>query len=128
MSTRTDVLAPEFIEVLKTLQDDVPAFSGKRAKKIVMEELKLDEAQFDKTFKNFSAEPLAAASLGQVHTAVYKGRKVAIKVQRAKLKEVRESEERRTAGRRAGPKRQLVLYLTDPFLASLATPLLVAAL
>lgn len=88
VSTRTDVLAPEFIEVLKTLQDDVPAFSGKRAKKIVMEELKLDEAQFDKTFKNFSAEPLAAASLGQVHTAVYKGRKVAIKVQRAKLKEL----------------------------------------
>jgi predicted unusual protein kinase regulating ubiquinone biosynthesis (AarF/ABC1/UbiB family) len=37
VSTRTDVLAPEFIEVLKTLQDDVPAFSGSRAKRIVME-------------------------------------------------------------------------------------------
>jgi len=42
--------------------------------------------------------------------------------------EVRPSEERRTAGRRAGAKRQLVLYLTDPLLASLATPLLVASL
>jgi predicted unusual protein kinase regulating ubiquinone biosynthesis (AarF/ABC1/UbiB family) len=53
VSTRTDVLAPEFIEVLKTLQDDVPAFSGSRAKRIVMEELGLDESNFDKTFKNF---------------------------------------------------------------------------
>lgn len=88
VSTRTDVLAPEFIEVLKTLQDDVPAFSGSRAKRIVMEELGLDESNFDKTFKNFSAKPLAAASLGQVHTALYKGKKVAIKVQRAKLKEL----------------------------------------
>ena len=58
------------------------------------QELGLDESNFDKTFKNFSAKPLAAASLGQVHTALYKGKKVAIKVQRAKLKEVRESEER----------------------------------
>jgi hypothetical protein len=33
--------------------------------------------------------------------------------------EVSQSEERRTAGRRAGAKRQLVLYLTDPLLASL---------
>jgi predicted unusual protein kinase regulating ubiquinone biosynthesis (AarF/ABC1/UbiB family) len=53
------------------------------------QELGLDESNFDKTFKNFSAKPLAAASLGQVHTALYKGKKVAIKVQRAKLKEVR---------------------------------------
>ena len=39
-------------------------------------------------FRNFSIEPLAAASLGQVHTAMYKGKKVAIKVQRAGLKEL----------------------------------------
>jgi predicted unusual protein kinase regulating ubiquinone biosynthesis (AarF/ABC1/UbiB family) len=42
----------------------------------------------DEVFQNFSEEPLAAASLGQVHTATYKGKKVAIKVQRAGLKEL----------------------------------------
>jgi predicted unusual protein kinase regulating ubiquinone biosynthesis (AarF/ABC1/UbiB family) len=67
------------------LQDDVPGFSGKRAKQIVSSEL---GKQCDEIFTNFSDEPLAAASLGQVHTAVYKGKKVAIKVQRAGLKEL----------------------------------------
>merc|ERR1719183_1494144 len=42
----------------------------------------------DDVFQDFSKEPLAAASLGQVHTATYKGKKVAIKVQRAGLKEL----------------------------------------
>lgn len=42
----------------------------------------------DEIFENFSEKPLAAASLGQVHTAMYKGKKVAIKVQRAGLKEL----------------------------------------
>ena len=85
VSTRTDVLPPEYTNVLKTLQDDVPGFSGQRAKEIVSKELGKD---CDSIFQNFSEEPLAAASLGQVHTAMYKGKKVAIKVQRAGLKEL----------------------------------------
>ncbi|KAL7549331.1 hypothetical protein ACHAWF_012612 [Thalassiosira exigua] len=85
ISTRTDVLPKEFTDVLKTLQDDVPGFSGKRAKDIVSKEL---GKPCDEVFEDFSAEPLAAASLGQVHTATYKGKKVAIKVQRAGLKEL----------------------------------------
>jgi predicted unusual protein kinase regulating ubiquinone biosynthesis (AarF/ABC1/UbiB family) len=85
VSTRTDVLPKTYTDVLKTLQDDVPGFSGKRAKQIVSSEL---GKQCDEIFTNFSDEPLAAASLGQVHTAVYKGKKVAIKVQRAGLKEL----------------------------------------
>lgn len=84
-STRTDVLPKEYTDVLKTLQDDVPGFSGKRAKGIVSKEL---GKPFDSIFKDFSDEPLAAASLGQVHTATYNGKKVAIKVQRAGLKEL----------------------------------------
>ena len=85
ISTRTDVLPKEYTDILKTLQDDVPGFSGKRAKDIVSEEL---GKPCDSVFKDFSSEPLAAASLGQVHTATYKGQKVAIKVQRAGLKEL----------------------------------------
>jgi len=85
ISTRTDVLPKEFTDVLKTLQDDVPGFGGDRAKDIVSKEL---GKPCDTVFQNFSAEPLAAASLGQVHTATYKGKKVAIKVQRAGLKDL----------------------------------------
>jgi len=85
VSTRTDVLPAEFTDVLKTLQDDVPGFSGSRAKDIIAKEL---GKPCNEIFDDFSEKPLAAASLGQVHTATYKGKKVAIKVQRAGLKEL----------------------------------------
>lgn len=84
-STRTDVLPETYTEVLKTLTDDVPGFSGKRAKEIISKELGRD---CDEIFTDFSPTSLKAASLGQVHTAFYKGQKVAIKVQRAGLKEL----------------------------------------
>jgi hypothetical protein len=84
-STRTDVLPKTYTDVLKTLTDEVPGFSGARAKEIVSKEL---GRPVDEIFRDFSPEPLKAASLGQVHTAFYKGTKVAIKVQRAGLKEL----------------------------------------
>jgi len=88
-ATRTDVLPATFIDVLKTLQDDVPGFSGERAKRIVSEEL---GRPLEEIFEDFSDKPLKAASLGQVHTAYYKSggqrQKVAIKVQRAGLKDL----------------------------------------
>lgn len=85
LSTRTDVLPVEWTDALKTLQDDVPGFSGARAKEIISAEL---GRPCDEVFQQFSEKPLAAASLGQVHTAYYKGKKVAIKVQRAGLKKL----------------------------------------
>jgi hypothetical protein len=85
VSTRTDVLPKTYTDVLSTLQDDVPAFSGARAKEIVSKEL---GRPAEEIFTDFSAKPLKAASLGQVHSAYYKGEKVAIKVQRAGLKEL----------------------------------------
>jgi len=85
MSTRTDVLPTSYTDTLRTLTDEVPGFGGKRAKEIVSKEL---GAPVGDIFQDFSDEPLKAASLGQVHTATYKGRKVAIKVQRAGLKEL----------------------------------------
>lgn len=85
ISTRTDVLPKTYTDVLNSLQDDVPAFSGARAKEIVSEEL---GKPVDEIFTDFSEKPLKAASLGQVHTAFYNGKKVAVKVQRAGLKEL----------------------------------------
>jgi len=85
VSTRTDVLSAEYINVLKNLQDNVPGFSGARAKEIISKEL---GRPCDEVFTDFSEKPLAAASLGQVHTAMYNGKKVAVKVQRANLKEL----------------------------------------
>ena len=79
------MLPATYTDTLKTLTDDVPGFSGARAKEIVSAEL---GRPVDEVFQDFSDKPLKAASLGQVHTAIYKGEKVAIKVQRAGLKEL----------------------------------------
>lgn len=75
-STRTDVLPATYTDVLKTLTDDVPGFSGEKAKEIVSAELGVP---VDEIFQDFSEECVKAASLGQVHTAMYKGTKVAVK-------------------------------------------------
>lgn len=85
ISTRTDVLPSTYTDVFRTLTDEVPGFSGTRAKEIIAKEF---GRPCDAVFQQFSTQPLKAASLGQVHTAIYKGKKVAIKVQRAGLKEL----------------------------------------
>lgn len=66
---------------LKSLQDQVPAFPTDEAREIIEEELGLP---VDSIFSDFSAEPVAAASLGQVYKAKLRsnGKEVAIKVQR----------------------------------------------
>ncbi|BAZ84521.1 ABC1 kinase family protein [Dolichospermum compactum] len=83
LSTRADLLPLEYIEALGTLQDQVPAFSSQEA--INMIELELGKpVQF--IYKEFEFNPLAAASLGQVHKAtLYSNEEVVVKVQRPGL-------------------------------------------
>ena len=83
ISTRTDVVEKEYTEVLKDLQDKVPGFGGDRAVSIIETEFGKPIGQI---FETFEKVPIAAASLGQVHRATYNGKPVAVKVQRAGLK------------------------------------------
>ena len=85
LSTRADLLAPEYIDALARLQDDVTAFPYPDVVRIVEEELGI---RLSKAFVEFSETPIAAASLGQVHRAVMRsGREVAVKVQRPHIRE-----------------------------------------
>ena len=85
LSTRPDIVPPEYIAVLESFQDDVEPFSFAEVEKIVEEEL---GAKISKMFDEFEAVPVAAASLGQVHRATLRdGREVVVKVQRPNVRE-----------------------------------------
>ncbi|MDP9359983.1 MAG: AarF/UbiB family protein [Acidobacteriota bacterium] len=85
LSTRPDIVPPEYIVALESLQDDVEPFSFAEVERIVEEELRV---RISKAFESFESTPLAAASLGQVHRAVLRdGREVVVKVQRPNVRE-----------------------------------------
>jgi ubiquinone biosynthesis protein len=85
LSTRPDILPPAFILELNKLQDTVPPFPAEVAVSLVEAEL---GRPIDAIFREFCQEPLAAASLGQVHAAVlHDGTQVAVKIQRPDIKQ-----------------------------------------
>jgi ubiquinone biosynthesis protein len=86
LSTRRDLLPPDIAEELAKLQDKVPPFSGEVAKAIVERELKKSVTEL---FASFDIEPLASASIAQVHSAVLRdGREVVVKVVRPDIEPV----------------------------------------
>jgi predicted unusual protein kinase regulating ubiquinone biosynthesis (AarF/ABC1/UbiB family) len=83
LSTRADLLPPEYIEALTKLQDQVPQFSAEAAIATVEAEL---GAPIYSLYRQFDLMPIAAASLGQVHKArLHTGEEVVVKVQRPEL-------------------------------------------
>jgi ubiquinone biosynthesis protein len=84
LSTRPDIVPPDFVSELERLQDTVPSFPAEQAIRVIEEDL---GKPLDELFKEFDREPLAAASLGQVHAAtLHSGEKVAVKVQRPDIR------------------------------------------
>ena len=85
LSMRSDFLPPDYISELAKLQDAAPQVPFDRICEIVCDEL---GQPLERIFSEFSPQPLAAASIGQVHAGILKdGRSIVVKVQRPGVRE-----------------------------------------
>lgn len=92
LSTRRDLLTHDIATELSMLQDNVPPFESDIAEKMIKTSLGIDDLSV--LFSNFSAKPLASASIAQVHTATLKSdnKDVVIKVLRPNIRETIEAD------------------------------------
>ena len=85
LSTRADLLPTPYLDALARLQDQIEPFTYEEVDRIVSGELGV---RISKAFADFDPQPLAAASLAQVHLAHMRdGRAVVVKVQRPNIRE-----------------------------------------
>lgn len=86
LSTRRDLLPAEMAIELAYLQDRVPAFSGQKARRLVEDAL---GHSTDDLFAEFDEQPMASASVAQVHAAtLHTGQSVVVKVIRPDIQRV----------------------------------------
>ncbi|MDJ0575248.1 MAG: AarF/ABC1/UbiB kinase family protein [Xenococcaceae cyanobacterium MO_234.B1] len=86
LSTRADLIPLEYTQEFSQLQDNVPPFSSEKAIAVIEREL---GKSVQSLFRDFNPQPLAAASLGQVHRArLNTGEDVVVKVQRPGLEKL----------------------------------------
>ncbi|AOY70817.1 ubiquinone biosynthesis protein [Arthrobacter subterraneus] len=80
LSTRSDLLPPEYLQELAKLQDGAPPVPGETVRRLIQQEL---GAGPEELFAEFESEPLASASIGQAHAALLAdGTRVVVKVRR----------------------------------------------
>jgi ubiquinone biosynthesis protein len=80
LSTRPDLLPPDYITALSTLQSDVPPVNWSEIEIILRQQL---NRNLSEVFQNIEHQPVAAGSIAQTHRAIMKdGRQVAVKIQR----------------------------------------------
>lgn len=85
LSTRRDLLPRDIAEELALLQDQVPPFPGEQARDIVEKALR---RPVEEVFASFDIQPLASASIAQVHPATLPdGREVVVKVVRPDIEQ-----------------------------------------
>jgi ubiquinone biosynthesis protein len=90
LSTRRDLVPGDIVEELARLQDDVPPFPAESSRALVE---KAFGRRIEELFGSFEAEPVASASIAQVHFATLKdGREVAVKVLRPGMLDVIEDD------------------------------------
>ncbi|MEP6758276.1 MAG: AarF/UbiB family protein [Actinomycetota bacterium] len=90
LSTRPDLLPPEFIDELAKLQDNVPPLTEEQVVVVMEQELGVP---WEDVFDHVDPEPLAAGTIAQVHRAVLaNGEKAVIKVQRPDARELIEQD------------------------------------
>ncbi|MDF2965815.1 MAG: ubiB [Rickettsiaceae bacterium] len=86
LSTRPDIVGDDIAESLQLLQDKLPPFDSQIAISIVEQSL---NGKIEQLFSDFAQEPIAAASISQVHKAITKnGQKVAVKILRPNIYDI----------------------------------------
>ena len=84
-AARADILPEPYLSEVGKLTDRVPPMPVEAIREVIERELAAPVAS---VFERFDAEPLAAASLGQVHRAAYQGREVVVKVLRPGVEQI----------------------------------------
>ncbi|MBS3167182.1 AarF/ABC1/UbiB kinase family protein [Candidatus Woesearchaeota archaeon] len=90
LSLRPDLIPKEYCDEFAKLQDSIESFSYETALELIEKELK---RPWNEVFLQISKQPIASASIGQVHKArLLNGEIVVIKIQRPDIKEVIETD------------------------------------
>ena len=88
LSTRADIMPQPYLEVLATLQDDVPPAPFSKTRPIIEDEL----GRIENIFGTFDTRAFSGASLGQVYRATYNGQQVIVKVSRPEIEKIIEKD------------------------------------